>query len=298
MKAKRRAKQTSAAASGRLARQAVLAIQESRRERDSGKRLLAIAREWEAAYGTVRRALREALDPSGGEPRPFWTASGSLELDTVHLDVARRRVAVKFRGGREVSLPLSALRLTRRPVAARLDDLRHAVILELSNGEVEEVASDLFLHETDVEYRVAHGAPCPPPPVGPRMRELRIALGLKAAEVARAAGLAPSNYARLEAGRHEPRVDTLVRVAAALQLPLWSLFRGAGSPAGPRLTRAQAAQLLAGTGGPIPSRAARRAARSPGRRRRHRDPSRDPSRRANRITRRCGSWRAALASTA
>ena len=147
-----------------------------------------------------------------------------LELDSVSLDARRRTISVRFRQGRAVSLPFSALRLKRRPVAAALDDLRHAVVLELSNGQVEEVASDLFLYETDPEYRAAHAVPSSPPPVGPRIREIRVALGLKAAHVAKGAGLAPSNYARLEAGGHEPRMDTLVRVAAALRVPLWRVL--------------------------------------------------------------------------
>jgi transcriptional regulator with XRE-family HTH domain len=39
------------------------------------------------------------------------------------------------------------------------------------------------------------------------------------------AGLAPSNYARLEASKHQPRVETLVRVAKALGVPLADLVR-------------------------------------------------------------------------
>ena len=208
----------------RLAAEAARVVRQGSEE-GSGERLISIAREWEAAYGTVRRALREVGGRfESGRGRPPWTVPGGLELASVNLDARRRTISVRFRDGREVSLPFSALRLRRRPVAASLDDLRHAVVLELSNGQIEDVASDLFLYETDPEYRAAHATPSPPPPVGPRIRELRIALGLKAAHVAKAAGLAPSNYARLEAGGHEPRMDTLVRVAAALRVPLWRIL--------------------------------------------------------------------------
>ena len=56
--------------------------------------------------------------------------------------------------------------------------------------------------------------------VGARIRALREAAGLRASEVAAAAGMARSNYARLESGRHEPGVRTLARAAAALRVPL------------------------------------------------------------------------------
>ncbi len=240
MSIERRSSGAEPGAAARLAAEAARIVRQSGEE-GSGERLISIAREWEAAYGTVRRALREVGGRfEAGRGRPSWMLPGGLELASVSLDARRRTISVRYRDGREVSLPFSALRLRRKPVAAALDDLRHAVVLELSNGQVEEVASDLFLYETDTEYRAAHAARSPPPPLGPRIRELRISLGLRAAHVAKAAGLAPSNYARLEAGGHEPRMDTLVRVAAALQVPLWRVLPAideAGRRLAPRLAR-------------------------------------------------------------
>jgi len=55
--------------------------------------------------------------------------------------------------------------------------------------------------------------------VGARVRALRLASGRTAMEVAVAAGMARSNFARLEASRHEPRLATLRRVAEALAVP-------------------------------------------------------------------------------
>ncbi len=57
-----------------------------------------------------------------------------------------------------------------------------------------------------------------------RIRESREAAGLRAAEVAAAAGMARSNYARLESGRHQPTVETLRRVALAVRAPLAALL--------------------------------------------------------------------------
>jgi len=62
--------------------------------------------------------------------------------------------------------------------------------------------------------------------VAARLRAVRRAAGLRGSEVARAAGMARSNYARLEAGRHLPSLATLQRVAAALRVPAVRLLEG------------------------------------------------------------------------
>ena len=91
--------------------------------------------------------------------------------------------------------------------------------------EVEWIPRPPVLHEP-----VAAWAARPPPPaaVGARLRELRRAAGLRACQVAEAAGMARSNYARLEAGRHRPSLATLARAAAALRVPVAELLRAAG----------------------------------------------------------------------
>jgi len=63
--------------------------------------------------------------------------------------------------------------------------------------------------------------------VAARIRELREAAGMRAAEVAAAAGMARSNYARLESGRHEASLDTLRRVALAVGVPITGLLEPA-----------------------------------------------------------------------
>jgi predicted nucleic acid-binding protein/DNA-binding XRE family transcriptional regulator len=57
-----------------------------------------------------------------------------------------------------------------------------------------------------------------------RIRELRESAGMRAAEVAAAAGMARSNYARLESGRHQLSLGTLERVARAVRVPLAELI--------------------------------------------------------------------------
>ncbi|MBI5068831.1 MAG: type II toxin-antitoxin system VapC family toxin [Deltaproteobacteria bacterium] len=71
-------------------------------------------------------------------------------------------------------------------------------------------------------------APCAAPAVpatpGARLRALRAAAGLRAHEAAQAAGMAPSNWARLESGRHAPALATLARAARALRVPISALL--------------------------------------------------------------------------
>jgi DNA-binding XRE family transcriptional regulator len=108
-------------------------------------------------------------------------------------------------------------------MAARLDDLEHGIVLAFAGGRTTDVASDLILHACEPAYDEA-GMSRSPRAIGARIRALWLAAGRSAAEVARAVGLARPNYSRLEAGRHEARVQTLVRVAAALGVPLTALF--------------------------------------------------------------------------
>lgn len=93
--------------------------------------------------------------------------------------------------------------------------------------EVEWLPRPPVLHEPAAAWTAR---PRPPPlgAVGARLRELRHAAGLRACQVAEAAGMARSNYARLEAGRHRPSLATLARAAAALRVPVAELLRAAG----------------------------------------------------------------------
>lgn len=66
---------------------------------------------------------------------------------------------------------------------------------------------------------------------GKRIRGLRKTLGLTQGQLAKAAGVAQASISELESGEsQQPRGDTLVRVAKALQVdPDW-LVSGAGNP--------------------------------------------------------------------
>ena len=56
--------------------------------------------------------------------------------------------------------------------------------------------------------------------IGSRLREARKMRGLTVAELARRAGMKRPNLSRLEHGRHRPSLDTLERLAEALEVPV------------------------------------------------------------------------------
>ena len=61
--------------------------------------------------------------------------------------------------------------------------------------------------------------------MGQRAAELRRARGLTQEALAEKLGMLAPNYARIEQGRQNVTLDTLVRVAKALAVPLADLFR-------------------------------------------------------------------------
>lgn len=61
--------------------------------------------------------------------------------------------------------------------------------------------------------------------LGLRVRELRRHAGLTQEQAAERLGMLAPNYARIEQGRANVTVDTLVRVSNALDVPLLELFR-------------------------------------------------------------------------
>ena len=58
-----------------------------------------------------------------------------------------------------------------------------------------------------------------------RMREVRRLRGLTQEQLASELGMLAPNYARVEQGRQNVTVDTVVRVAQVLGVPLSDLFR-------------------------------------------------------------------------
>lgn len=78
--------------------------------------------------------------------------------------------------------------------------------------------------------------------VGAVLRDLRLARGISARDLATAAGVSAGMISRVESGRVSPSLATLSALAAALETPLASLFREAGAP------RADVTHVVGGKG--------------------------------------------------
>ncbi len=66
--------------------------------------------------------------------------------------------------------------------------------------------------------------------IGAALRDLRAARGMSARDLAAAAGVSAGMVSRIESGQVSPSLATLSALAGALETPLASLFRDAGSP--------------------------------------------------------------------
>jgi DNA-binding XRE family transcriptional regulator len=165
------------------------------------------------------------VEPPLEAPTLFWERPGGLELELASFDPVHQEFLIWFKAGARFRLPAKALQDTGEVLAVQLDEYRHGVLVAFSDGRATSFASDFVLFTCEPEYQAAMTAKPHEASVGAKIRALRVASHRAASDVAAAAGMAPSNFARLEAGRHRPRIDTLVRIAAALDVPLARLFQ-------------------------------------------------------------------------
>lgn len=89
---------------------------------------------------------------------------------------------------------------------------------------------DIKARDPDVntaEYRAAYAQARRDLMLGMRVRELREAAGMSQSELARRTGTRQPNIARLEAGGGTPKLETLQRIAGALDMELEVSFRPA-----------------------------------------------------------------------
>jgi len=156
--------------------------------------------------------------------RPFWEEPDGERLTGAWLNSACLAVEVDFAHGRHYRFPLGLVPgiAPSFVLRAEVDEFDHGIVLTFEDGRTTDFASDLVLYHCEPSYRQAMDARFPrvTEPVGERVgrrvRELRQSRRLSLQELADKAGLTRGNASRLEAGKHEPRLETLSRVAEAL----------------------------------------------------------------------------------
>jgi DNA-binding XRE family transcriptional regulator len=155
---------------------------------------------------------------------PFWHQPGGLDLIMAYALPGGRLIEVRLRGGQAYRIEPAALGVPPPALLATLGPDPRALFLCGGDGELVSIPVERLLEACDPAYAADRSARAARrSTVGARIRALRLEAGRPAREIAAAAGMAPSNYARLEASRVDPRIDTLRRVARALEVPLEAL---------------------------------------------------------------------------
>ena len=107
------------------------------------------------------------------------------------------------------------------------EEREHLTITQQS-GNMLEVPWDVVLHHCEPRYPYYKGNLAPDAEssaaraerIGGRVRDLRMSRGLTSAQLAGRSGMQRPNLSRLENGKHVPSLETLERVAGALDVPV------------------------------------------------------------------------------
>ena len=143
-----------------------------------------------------------------------------------------RTVAIRMGTGRVYALKVADLPEADPSEVTRVAVARNHRYIRISqrSGNRFELPWDAVLYHCEPEYEYYKGRadnglePGRAVRIGGRIRELREAKGLTITEVAQRAGMERPNLSRLEHGRHLPSLDTLERLAEALEVPVAALL--------------------------------------------------------------------------
>ncbi len=120
-------------------------------------------------------------------------------------------------------------------VACSVDEYRRGVEIVLDDGSVTSFSAEYPRYLRDEVYRRradarrGDGAEDLGQRVARQVRQVRSEKGWSVTELARRSGIAAPNLHRVESGKHIPSTPTLVRLSAALQVPLARLLTAAPS---------------------------------------------------------------------
>jgi transcriptional regulator with XRE-family HTH domain len=154
-------------------------------------------------------------------------------IDSVGFDKTRNAVAVRFNDGDVCEATLDALEVPtdKRVEAIRIDEFRRGIEIQFVDGSMHDVSADYITWLTRPDYAAAYPADAAlGPRVGTSIRELRKVRRIAQAALADMVGMQPPNLSRLEAGKHVPTLDVLLRVANALDVSLSALLGSANVP--------------------------------------------------------------------
>jgi DNA-binding XRE family transcriptional regulator len=159
---------------------------------------------------------------------PF-AAAGRDRIRDARYRVGEDRLFVTFDSGKEYSFARSLLECDDGTdvVSVKVDSKRFFFTVSQSSGNKYEVPWDRVLYEAKASYPYArtHTATIARPwSVGIEITKVRKARRMTQAELARAANILRLNLSRIEAGKHRPTLETLEKLAGALNVPVVDLI--------------------------------------------------------------------------
>jgi len=184
----------------------------------------------------ARRAVLPEIDA------PEWAASAvARRLVDVEYVGKMEAVAFRFEDGRIFGVPFQELEgidgtpITRVFLVYDGD----AAVIEQFSGNRLEVPWDMVLFHADPSYPYRKPEPGAPEEqerrqidqaIGERVRQERRARKWTLADLGSRTGIKAPNLSRLEKGKHSPSLDTLMKVADAMGLPVVALIPRQPSP--------------------------------------------------------------------
>ena len=164
-------------------------------------------------------ALKKSESSSAREFEP--------RIRDARYSVGDHRFIVTFDSGKEYAFPRSALEVNDgNLVKIQLDRSRFFFRVTQVLGNRYEVPWDRALHETEPSYAYFRGRAVRPKTngdIGSRIRRLREAKGFTQEELADSVGMMRSNISRIEAAKHRPTLETLEKIAQALDVSVADL---------------------------------------------------------------------------
>ena len=158
------------------------------------------------------------------EPEDHWLRPGGMRLAGALWRPEKKGITIVFQSGHHYHLPVAALEGVRaeRIFSAFIEELEDRVVVMTWDGRTTEFPSDFVLFHCEPGYRRRVEAAGRVKEeslagrVGRRVRRIRKMKGMSLRRLAAEAGMAVANASNLETGKHEPRLETLDRVAAVL----------------------------------------------------------------------------------
>jgi DNA-binding XRE family transcriptional regulator len=147
----------------------------------------------------------------------------------VRFSVGENRFVVTFDSGKEYSFPRPSLEVDDGSgvVSVQLDRRRFFFRVIQSSGNRYEVPWDRVLHEAEPAYRHFRGRMRTSKTnhnIGATIRKLREAKGITQDQLAGAVGMMRNNLSRMEAAKHQPTLETMEKIAKALNVSVVDLL--------------------------------------------------------------------------